>query len=492
MSRILVVDDEEAYRRLMAKHLERKGFEVESAGDGQTALAVLEGSEPFDVLVTDLMMPGMSGLELLEEVKRRRPEMEVIVITASDDVENAVLAMREDGAYDYLLKPLSSISELSFAVGRAVQHRTLLMESRRLSERLAAEAARFDAVIQATGDAMIAADDQDRIIIANPAAKELLGRQDIESHAARDVLPQELLGLMEDWKAIGVSAPTVVEVGWPGTAVQSVSLTPIEGHPAAGQGWLMVLRDITHLRRLDELKLRMLTEAAGRIRLPLAQATTKLAQLASAPSSEEQSRAAIYQLSEVLANIQGWIGEILGLVRIEAGLGFEQKQVALESVLSEELKRHFEETYRDKHLKLVIDLDPNLPPVWVDPGLMQKMIRCLVHRAAARSMQRGLIRVEGRARHDTLWIQVSDEGMNRERQPEPSAEVMLFSPEEKVGLEMVRAIAYSMGGRVWVRGHGLQGSTIAVSLPVAAREGRAGAGGPDSRLQPAKEGMSDE
>jgi len=464
MSRILVVDDEEAYRRLMAKHLERKGFEVESAGDGQTALAVLEGSEPFDVLVTDLMMPGMSGLELLEEVKRRRPEMEVIVITASDDVENAVLAMREDGAYDYLLKPLSSISELSFAVGRAVQHRTLLMESRRLSERLAAEAARFDAVIQATGDAMIAADDQDRIIIANPAAKELLGRQDIESHAARDVLPQELLGLMEDWKAIGVSAPTVVEVGWPGTAVQSVSLTPIEGHPAAGQGWLMVLRDITHLRRLDELKLRMLTEAAGRIRLPLAQATTKLAQLASAPSSEEQSRAAIYQLSEVLANIQGWIGEILGLVRIEAGLGFEQKQVALESVLSEELKRHFEETYRDKHLKLVIDLDPNLP----------------------------LIRVEGRARHDTLWIQVSDEGMNRERQPEPSAEVMLFSPEEKVGLEMVRAIAYSMGGRVWVRGHGLQGSTIAVSLPVAAREGRAGAGGPDSRLQPAKEGMSDE
>jgi len=72
MSRILVVDDEEAYRRLMAKHLERKGFEVESAGDGQTALAVLEGSEPFDVLVTDLMMPGMSGLELLEEVKRRR------------------------------------------------------------------------------------------------------------------------------------------------------------------------------------------------------------------------------------------------------------------------------------------------------------------------------------------------------------------------------------------------------------------------------------
>jgi len=492
MSRILVVDDEEAYRRLMAKHLERKGFEVESAGDGQTALAVLEGSEPFDVLVTDLMMPGMSGLELLEEVKRRRPEMEVIVITASDDVENAVLAMREDGAYDYLLKPLSSISELSFAVGRAVQHRNLLLESRRLSDRLAAEAARFNAVIQATGDAMLAADERDRIIVANPAAKALLGRQNVEGRAAGEILPQELLDLIEDWKAMGASAPTVVEVPWPATAVQSVSLSPIRGRTTAGHGWLMVLRDITHLRQLDELKLRMLTEAAGRIRLPLAQATTKLAQLASAASSEEQSRAAIYQLSEVLAKIQGWIDEILGLVRIEAGLGFEQKQVALETVLNEEFKREFEETYRDKRLKLAVDLDPNLPSVRVDPGLMQKMIRGLVRRAATRSMQGGEIRAEGRARHDTLWIQVSDEGMNRDPQLEPYDEARPFSPEDEVGMEMVRAIAHSIGGRVWVRGHGLHGSTIAVSLPVAAREGQAGAGGSGSRLQPAKEGMSDE
>ena len=142
MSRVLVVDDEEAYRTLMAGHLERKGFEVEKASDGKQALARLQ-EESFEVLVTDLMMPKVSGLDLLRQAKKLDPWLEVIVITASGQVENAVSAMREDGAFDYLLKPLETIGELSLAVGRAAQHRNLLFDRNRLNDQLTAEASRL-------------------------------------------------------------------------------------------------------------------------------------------------------------------------------------------------------------------------------------------------------------------------------------------------------------------------------------------------------------
>ena len=226
MSRVLVVDDEEAYRSLMAGHLERKGFEVEKAIDGNQALARLQESS-FDVLVTDLMMPQMSGLDLLRQAKKLDPWLEVIVITASGHVGNAVSAMREDGAYDYLLKPLETIGELSLAVGRAAQHRNLLFDRDRLSDQLMAEASRLQALMTHTGDAIISVEQTGTISVANPSAAQLLGRSDLIGSIAHDVLPKALVDLLDGWQTMGDSEPTVVELNWPDDALQLVSLASI-------------------------------------------------------------------------------------------------------------------------------------------------------------------------------------------------------------------------------------------------------------------------
>ena len=170
MPHILVADDEEAYRNLLGTHLERKGFEVVRAENGRQALEILKTDSTFQVLVTDLMMPEMTGLELLRAAREFDPWLEVIVITASDDVDNAISAMREDGAYDYLLKPLETIALVSLAVGRAVQHRALRLERETLNARLSEQASRLDALISGTGDAMIAVDGHGIISVANPAA----------------------------------------------------------------------------------------------------------------------------------------------------------------------------------------------------------------------------------------------------------------------------------------------------------------------------------
>jgi DNA-binding response OmpR family regulator len=103
-ARILAVDDQRYFRVFLEDLLVQQGFEVRTAGSGEDALHLLE-REAFDVIVTDLVMPGLSGAELVERVKARAPEQEVIVVTSVGDVRTAVDAMRM-GASDYLLKPL--------------------------------------------------------------------------------------------------------------------------------------------------------------------------------------------------------------------------------------------------------------------------------------------------------------------------------------------------------------------------------------------------
>jgi diguanylate cyclase (GGDEF)-like protein len=103
-ARILAVDDQRYFRVFLEDLLVQQGFEVRTAGSGDEALHLLE-RESFDVVVTDLVMPGLSGADLVERVKARRPDQDVIVVTSVGDVRTAVEAMRT-GASDYLLKPL--------------------------------------------------------------------------------------------------------------------------------------------------------------------------------------------------------------------------------------------------------------------------------------------------------------------------------------------------------------------------------------------------
>jgi PAS domain S-box-containing protein len=468
MPHILVVDDEEAYRNLLCGHLERKGFAVSTAQHGREALELLKEDNSFSVLVTDLMMPEMTGLELLRAARELDPWLEVIVITASDDVDNAISAMREDGAYDYLLKPLETIGLVSLAVGRAIQHRSLRLDRETLNERLSEQAGRLNALISGTGDAMIAADGNGTISVANPAAEAMLRTEDLAGKRALDVLPDALVSLVENWIDLGERLPTVVEINWPSDSVQSVSLTPIQQD---GDGWVMVCRDITHLRNLDELKMRTMNEAASRFRLPLAQAVSKLARLGELDSGEsEDVSATIYQLAKLLGRIQTWMDELLALVRVDAGIGYTSERVDIYEVLDERWVTNFESAHHDRDLKLSLGMDKDLPALNVDPSMLAKMLQGLIGRAAIRSTRGGTVRLTACQRQGQLWIEVTDQGFGNGRaapSPEDSlpADTTQVVGGEGFGLELVKAIVGRMGGQLWVRGHGAVGSTIAISLP---------------------------
>ena len=131
---VLVVDDELNIRTALAKLLTQAGHTALAAEDGEQALAVLEET-PADLVISDLKMVGVDGLDVLRAVKQRRPDTEVMLLTAYGTIDSAVEAMKV-GAYDYLTKPVDP-ERLVHLVGKALEHKALRDEVRQLRERAA-------------------------------------------------------------------------------------------------------------------------------------------------------------------------------------------------------------------------------------------------------------------------------------------------------------------------------------------------------------------
>ena len=135
--RLLIVDDEQSIRKLCMTVGEALGFTCMEAEDGEAALALLE-EQPAHVILTDMVMPNMSGLEFLEKVKKLFPRTEVAVMTGHGSVETAVQAMKL-GAYDYISKPFSPLEELRLFLRRMAEKIRLVEENQFLRERVDTE-----------------------------------------------------------------------------------------------------------------------------------------------------------------------------------------------------------------------------------------------------------------------------------------------------------------------------------------------------------------
>jgi two-component system response regulator AtoC len=140
MITILVVDDEEPFRRLLKKELSRKGYTVEVAPDGNEALRLLH-DRSFDVILLDVVMPGVDGISLMKKLKEDSGAPAVIVLTGKATVETAVEAMK-NGAYDYLTKPYK-LDELVVVIDRAYEFSRLSVKNKLLEQELVRQEAPF-------------------------------------------------------------------------------------------------------------------------------------------------------------------------------------------------------------------------------------------------------------------------------------------------------------------------------------------------------------
>jgi two-component system response regulator PilR (NtrC family) len=143
-SSVLVIDDEEVMREILESLLTADGHRVATAASGEEGLALARTSS-FDAAVVDVMLPGMNGIETLEELKKLDDELPVVLVTAFASIETAIAAMKR-GAFDYITKPFKN-DEVLAVVGHAVERRQLIAENAALRQTLQSQAQRFSGII---------------------------------------------------------------------------------------------------------------------------------------------------------------------------------------------------------------------------------------------------------------------------------------------------------------------------------------------------------
>jgi putative nucleotidyltransferase with HDIG domain len=133
--RILIVDDEALVRSLLSQYLIREGYDCDLASTGREALQKLSSSG-FSLVIADIRMPELSGIQLLEGIAQRFPDVATIIVTAIVDIDTAIYTMKQ-GAYDYITKPFN-LEQVAASVKRALQLRRTRLESKRISQNLEA------------------------------------------------------------------------------------------------------------------------------------------------------------------------------------------------------------------------------------------------------------------------------------------------------------------------------------------------------------------
>lgn len=278
---ILVIDDELIMREGCSRILSKDGWAVICAENGKQGLDEIQASpEKIDVVLLDLMMPGMSGMEVLDQVRTIDPNLLVIVITGYATVESAVQAMKK-GAYDFIPKPFTP-DQLRIIVRRALERRGLQKEAeflRRERERslrdIATEKSKIKTIINCMGDGVLVCDRESCIVLSNPAASRMLKIP--ETSLLGKFLPQcelhhELSKTIEEslqTKDTGyTSVSQELSIGESGEIFLRAHTAPVRNDLGETLGSVTVIEDISHLKELDKMKSEFIAMVAHELRSP--------------------------------------------------------------------------------------------------------------------------------------------------------------------------------------------------------------------------------
>jgi signal transduction histidine kinase/CheY-like chemotaxis protein len=485
-ARILVVDDELGIREGCRKILTAEGYEVLTAGDGKTGLEQFAEKGPFAVLLVDLMMPKMSGLEVVTEAKNRDPDVVPIIITAHATIDTAVEGTKQ-GAYSYIPKPFTA-EELLLSIKNGLEKRTLTMEARRLLEErerrlleVASERSKSNTIITAMTDGILVINTDKLVVLRNAAAARILPDCaqlpipfPLDSLSNADV--REIISVVVD--SHGGFMILSREISMAG-ATFMVNASPVIEPGGETSGAVAVFRDITALKKLETAKSMFVSMVAHEVKSPLAAAEGWLNLILSGmvKHDPEEERRIIARSLLRLKTLRGMVSELLNLTAIETGnFTLRRTPVDLNAVATEALEAQREKAAEKK---IALSADGGAPrepcAVLADHDALMIVINNLIENAIKYTPEGGRIRLK--TERDGMYMSISVEDTGIGMTPEDKGKVFdeffrarneLTSgiPGTGLGLSLVKKLTEMHQGKVEVSSELGKGSTFTVSLPV--------------------------
>lgn len=496
VERVLVVDDEKDIRDGCERIIRRMGCEVVTASRGAEGLDILETAEkPIQIVLLDLKMPGMDGMEVLRSIRDMNPEILVIIITGFATIETAIQAMKQ-GAYDFMPKPFEP-DHVRIVVGRAREKLRLAREARKLdAERqktlidLGAEKSRIRTVIESLPNGTVVTNASGQVVLMNPAfvrqfqvAPEKGPGETIESYVSDNVFCDLVKEISQGNYADTDKIPSHEIALADGRYLQARG-RPVMSEDGECLGAVMTLTDITDMKELDRLKSEFVAKVSHELRSPLSTIHEQLALVIKEMAGEQVSEDEAHLLSRAQEKTRGLIsliGDLLDLSRIESGtIRHEPKPIRVDELL-ENITDFLGTRAKAKQQTLTLMLpEIDLPAITADLISLESIFGNLIANAINYTQEGGTIKVSAGFTETSeigrgVKVQVSDNGFGIEPRYQEKIFERFFRVKNDhtrfitgtgLGLPIVKGLVDTMGGVIKLDSEPGRGTTFTVILPL--------------------------
>ena len=480
-ARILVVDDEYGVRSGIRQILEMEGYEVEDAGTGAEALALL-GKDDFDVALLDYRLPDIDGLSILQTIKVTGLHMMTCMITAYANIDTAIAATRQ-GVDFFLPKPFLP-DDLIGVVETLVRHKQARNDADRLRKEheaslmaLADEKTQTHSLVSSMRDAVMVVNDKGYVMLANRAMTALLdlSEDNVLARPVAELLAQGPLAPLADPLASPLKDRTIGQLSI-GDRSYMTSIVTFRAEDGTALGRILTLSDISQVRRLAMEKERFIRTMVHELKSPLG-AVRGLVEVAADKSLGDDIDSYLPMLHRAEDRIDGLvqlIGDLLALSRSEqAETTGEPELLKVDPAIHKAFDVQAERLAA-RNIAAVTDVEADLPPVLLPADDLEMILTNLVGNAVKYNKDGGSVSV--RARHEGEWvrIEVEDTGIGiakdnldlvlteffREKRPETRS-----LEGSGLGLAIVKRLTERAGGRLEVASEEGTGSRFSVLLP---------------------------
>jgi PAS domain S-box-containing protein len=485
--RILVVDDEKIMREGAERILTKEGWKATIAENGERGLELIKDGK-FRILLLDLMMPGISGMDVLKTVRESQPELLVIVITGYATIENAVEAMKR-GAYDFIPKPFTP-DQLRIVVRRALEKLNLEREAELLRierekslQDVANEKSKTLTIINHMADGVLVTDQNGCIVLNNPAVTRMLGLEEespLGKHLSEWTGNEDLARMLEKVLSMGSSQNRGISqelaLGDPPKNFFVAHSAPIRSEQGEVFGSVTIFNDVTWLKELDQMKSEFVNMVSHELRSPLSSIRQKLSLIVDGLTGEinEEQKQIVSRVQHRIDGLIGMISSLLDLARIEAGRLVQQKERIALSEIIDEVVELMDQEVEKKGLKFEVTIDAQLFPVHADRQSMETVITNLLSNAVKYNREGGRVSISARNRGEFVEVKVADTGVGISEENLPRIFDKFYRIRSEytrkvigsgMGLPLVKAIVEAHFGTISVESESGEGTTFTVLLP---------------------------
>ena len=500
--KILIIDDDPEILEMLESILVGENYKVFPAERGRQAIELYQ-SNPIDLVITDISMPGMGGLEVLKAIKQIDIDMEVIVLTGIATFENAVQALKEDGAFNYLTKPLENIEDLLITVKRAIEKRKLRSENKSLIEKLKKEVevrkrvekqlvqskTNLQSVFDGISEPLLMVDRQMHIKVLNETAKnytQLSRYRDILGKPCYEVLSGRTAMCGDCHLPLAISSCNPVTFERKGLRdperIEKVVIYPIYNRVKNEGKAIIRISDITEQKKIGEQLLRAdrlasLGQLSGgiahEIRNPLA-SISLFADVLCDQDKYDRNRQELELFDDIKDNISRIEKIIKGVLDFAKPPITSSDEIDLNQI-TREIVKFWSSKLRKSKIRLNLNLKDGLPPAQGDVIGLQQVINNVVLNAIEAMSAGGDITINTSLSdspkgigQDRVYLKVSDTGPGIPHDHQENIFNPFFTTKASgtgLGLSISHQIIKRQGGTFTFENNPDAGTTFIIELP---------------------------